>query len=156
MQKIEMVAATSELGLDRKNSDLFTSIETQQSAALMVDAYEGTVDWQPGDTQAVAADEIENTIAGKYGHFISNASLAIVDESALPIAEIVCAVLDDQATILFVYTAKQHKCQGLAEQLIRQAAFELAKLEHETVRLFVTTSNPAISLYRRLGFKVRS
>jgi ribosomal protein S18 acetylase RimI-like enzyme len=128
-------------------------IEVSHSASLMVDAYRGTVDWQEGDDQDVAKAELEKVFANNYGLFLESASLCIVDDADKPLAQIACSLIDSEPTILFVYTASKFKRQGLAERLIRQAAFELHRLGYETVSLYVTHQNPALNLYERLGFE---
>ncbi len=46
------------------------SVSFESLAALMVDAYQGTVDWQDGDDEGVAEAEIRGTLNGKYGSFL--------------------------------------------------------------------------------------
>ena len=147
-----MTAHTVELA--RRTADLepFAGIPTQQSAQLMVDAYRDTVDWEDGDDEVIAKAEIEKTISGGYGEFLSWASFAVV-RGGQPVAQIALSNLDGVPTILFVYTAKSYQKQGLGETLIRAAAFELHERGFDQIQLFVTDTNPALALYERLGFQ---
>lgn len=151
--KIRMTASTSDLMQDAGVWHRLSKIDTDESAALMVDAYQGTVDWQEGDNADVARAELENVFSNKYGQFLDSASLCVVDDLGAAKSQIACCLIEDEPTILLVYTATKFKRQGLAEQLIRQAAYELHRLGYETVSLYVTDQNPALNLYVRLGFK---
>lgn len=148
-----MMASTFDLMHNVSEMRPLAAIEISRSAALMVDAYRGTVDWQEGDDEDVAKAELENVFSNNYGLFLESASLCIVGDADKPLAQIACSLIDSEPTILFVYTASRFKRQGLAERLIRQAAFELQQLGYETVSLYVTDQNPALNLYERLGFK---
>ena len=148
-----MTAATSDLMQDAGVWQRLSKIDTDESAALMVDAYHGTVDWQAGDNEHVAKAELENVFSNKYGQFLDSASLCVVDDLGAAKAQIACCLNENEPTILFVYTASKFKRQGLAERLIRQAAYELHRLGYESVSLYVTAQNPALNLYERLGFK---
>ncbi len=122
-------------------------------AELMVDAYRGTVDWEEGDDAEVALVEIGSTIDGKYGTFIDAASGVAVDLLGNPIAAILVAMLEERPTILFVFTAKAAAKRGLASSLIANSAAALVKMKQQQIFLYVSTENPALSLYEQLGFK---
>lgn len=147
-----MTASTNVIAVADEMVRSFESFSIEQSAALLVDAYRNTIDWQEGDDEATAFEEMTATVAGKYGEFLNKASHGIADGQGQPIAQIVCSLIDSNPTILFVYTAGEHKKRGLAERLIRHAAFELERLGHPIVSLYVTEANPAMRLYERLGF----
>ena len=153
MTKLLLTAYTAKLARGTVDLDSFAGIPSHQSAQLMVDASRDTVDWEDGDDEAVAQAEIEKTIAGGYGEFLGWASFSIVRERQ-PVAQIALSNLDEVPTILFVYTAKAHQNQGLAETLIRAAAFELHERGFDQIQLFVTDTNPARALYERLGFEL--
>lgn len=118
----------------------------------MVDAYEGTVDWEPGDDESVAASEIRSTIAGSYGSFLEEASGVLTDKQGSPVSALFAAVNQDRPTILFVYTAKKHSGIGLASRLIRNATFQISRMGFTEISLFVSPQNPAKRLYEKLGF----
>ncbi len=129
-----------------------SSVSVESLAALMVDAYRGTVDWEDGDDESVAEAEIRATLAGKYGPILSTASGVIVNEDGSPISAMFVSNLDGLATILFVYTSKNQAGRGMASMLIRNAAYRLNEMGFERVSLFVSDDNPARSLYGKLGF----
>ncbi len=153
MTKLRMVASVTSLALADSSLVTFNSVDARLSAALMVDAYRGTIDWQDGDDESVALAEIESTLAGEYGPFIEAASLAALDEAGQPVSELACSLFEGLPTILFVYTATARKGTGLATRLIRASAAALTELGHQEVALFVTAGNPAQGLYERLGFR---
>ena len=153
MTKLRMACQTKDLTWTGDNLEGFTEFDPSISASLMVDAYSDTVDWEDGDDEAVAQAEIEKTIAGKYGEFLDWASFSITKEGR-PAAQIAVSKLDGVATILFVYTGKAHQKQGFAENLIRASARALQERGFDQIQLFVTDTNPARALYKRLGFEV--
>jgi ribosomal protein S18 acetylase RimI-like enzyme len=128
------------------------SVPVESLAALMVDAYQGTVDWEDGDDVGVAEAEIRGTLDGKYGSFLSTASGVIVNEVGNPISAVFVSNLEGLATILFVYTSKNQAGRGMASKLIRNAAYRLNQMGFEEVSLYVSDDNPARSLYENLGF----
>ena len=146
-----MVANCAGIGMADQVSPC-TSVSVESLANLMVDAYRGTVDWEDGDDEAVAEQEIRATLDGKYGSFVSNASGVIVDEIGNPISALFVSNLDGLATILFVYTSKNVAGRGMASKLIRNAGYRLNEMGIEVVSLFVSEENPARSLYEKLGF----
>ena len=154
MSKLRMVAELAQLAVPAVNLTSLEQIPLSKSAALMVDAYQGTVDWSEGDDELVAEHELKQAISGGYGQYLASASLAKVDERGEPLAEIACALIASIPTILFVFTAKSHKRRGHAEALIRAAAFELQRTGYKQVALYVTDSNPALRIYQRLGFEL--
>ena len=129
-----------------------SSVSIDALATLMVDAYQGTVDWEEGDDAEVAALEIRATIAGKYGSLIDSASGAILGEFGQPVSALFASNFDGRATILFVFTSKSASGLGYATKLIGNAAHEMAQLGIKEVFLYVSPSNPARGLYEHLGF----
>lgn len=129
-----------------------TEHKVHDLAQLMVDAYKGTTDWEEGDDESVAAAEIQKTLDGDYGTFLESASGVIADSNGRPISALFTSVLNGNATVIFVFTAKQHAGLGHASRLIRNAAFELISEGFETIELYVSEENPAKRLYERLGF----
>ena len=150
--KLRLSANTRDLAKESTLVVPFLEVPLAESAKLMVRAYEGTVDWEEGDNEEVALDELHNVIAGKYGEFIDRASFAIRSEEKETVAEVICSLLDGIPTILFIFTAPSHQGKGLAEALIRSAAHAADQQGYQRLQLFVTASNPAVNLYHRLGF----
>lgn len=128
------------------------AVSVESLATLMVEAYQGTVDWEDGDDEGVAEAEIRGTLDGKYGSFLSTASGVIVNEVGNPISAVFVSNLEGLATILFVYTSKNQAGRGMASKLIRNAAYRLNQMGFEEVSLYVSDDNPVRSLYEKLGF----
>ncbi|MEN9711586.1 MAG: hypothetical protein RL441_1578, partial [Actinomycetota bacterium] len=72
MTKLEMILDLREATVDvQPIAAAFTTIafdETslQESSTLMVRAYRDTIDWEPGDNEAVAESEISATLQNAY------------------------------------------------------------------------------------------
>lgn len=155
MPKLQLFASTRDLAGPTVGQD-FHSVSASALAALMVDAYRDTVDWEDGDDESVALQEILATASGRYGTFVAAASKVIVDESGAPISAILVTMFEDAPTIMFVFTAKGHSRRGHAESLIRTAANELLSVGQQELALFVSSGNPAVNWYQRLGFRAKS
>ena len=155
MGKVFMLANCSDLAEHLQVAPV-SAFDQRQIARLMVDAYEGTTDWDDGDDENVALAEIEATVQGKYGKFDEQASGVIADSSGNPVAAIIVSFFENRPTILFVFTGKDHLRQGYASALIRNAANVLLQRGIPEIALFVSLDNPARLLYRRLGFKEQS
>lgn len=130
----------------------FLNTELSLSAELMVDAYRDTTDWEEGDGVETARVEITTATNNGYGQFIPEASLSWLDENGNPIGQIVCALEAENPIVLFVYTAARWKGQGIASSLISIASLKLAILGYTSLSLYVTSTNPAVELYTKLGF----
>ena len=147
-----MIAPLAPLASPGEGLLSFDEVPIAMSAALLVDAYRGTVDWSEGDDEVVAQQELATATSGHYGQYLPEASFSVVDETGEPMAQILCCLIDSTPTILFVYTAAVHKGQGHAAKLIRAAAWRLEQAGYQQLALYVTDSNPALSLYEKLGF----
>jgi ribosomal protein S18 acetylase RimI-like enzyme len=150
--KIKMTAATAQLAAASSDVEPFDTDDVTTAAALMVDSYRGTVDWEDGDDESVAAAEIRNTIAGDYGTFLPTASLQ-VRAGGVVASQIVCTLFEDEPLITFAYTHPDFAGRGLATTLIRAAAHSLDQQGFAHLVLYVTDSNPAVELYEKLGFR---
>ncbi len=151
MSKVLMSAKCESLGRPGTVSPI-ASVAVEALARLMVEAYEGTADWEEGDDAEVAAAEIRATFAGEYGAFNDSASAVIFGDSGEPVSALFISNFEGRATILFVYTAKSASGRGYATALIRNAAYHLDLVGVEEVFLYVSSSNPAGKLYEKLGF----
>jgi ribosomal protein S18 acetylase RimI-like enzyme len=152
MTKVLMSATCSDISVPADVAQI-SAFSVDSLAQLMVDAYEGTVDWEDGDDEHIAAAEIRATVEGDYGDFVSAASGVILNGDGQPASALFVSNFEGRATILFVYTSKQCAGRGLASSLIRNAAFELESLGINQVYLYVSDLNPARSVYEKLGFK---
>jgi len=110
------------------------------------------------DGFASAADaltEARDTLAGKWGPIIWEASLLGITER-LPVAASVI-LRDDayelQPLLAFLVTDPAHQRQGLGQQLLEQALKRLDAVCVHELHLAVTPGNRACGLYQRLGFQ---
>lgn len=122
-------------------------------AALMLDAYQGTVD-DEGEDLEQARGEVKGLLAGVYGPFDWTSS-----EVTLRDGEIVNATLvtehKGRRLIAFSLTAKAWQRQGLARSGIVRVMHRLREAGIKEVWLAVTAGNdPAERLYQSLGFVV--
>jgi ribosomal protein S18 acetylase RimI-like enzyme len=121
--------------------------------ALMLASYRGTVD-DEGETEADAVAEVERTLSGEYGPFLSGCSFGVDDADRIVGASLV-TLWEGQpiSTYLVVHPDLQHR--GLGTFLMATSGNALMRAEYTHVNLFVTEANvPAVSLYRKLGFRV--
>jgi len=126
-------------------------------AALMLDAYRGTVDYD-GESLEDALREIDHTLSGSYGRFLSGCSFVLDGEGGLSAASLVVLLNegrnDETPLLAFTMTRKRDQRRGLASALILRSAASLSQLGHSRFSLVVTADNvPARRLYDRLGFK---
>lgn len=121
-------------------------------AALMLDAYRGTIDFDGDETLEDAVQEVDGVLAGCAGPALLSASYVALAGTALASATLV-TLAQGQPLLAYVYTASRWKNRGLAGALIQMSMNALARQGHTTLRLAVTAGNaPAEHLYRRLGF----
>lgn len=149
-----MMAKCRDLAVSVPNGpvEAFDFFTQEALSELMVDAYRGTTDWEDGDDESAALAEIRAALRGEYGPFLDYASGCIKTDSGEPASAIVVALFERRPTILFLFTANEHSGKGYAATLIQNAARKLLAEGHEEISLFVSPGNPAIRLYKGLGF----
>ncbi len=130
----------------------FTSLDIDSAANLMVDSYRGTTDWEEGDSEEVARDEILNFLQGGYGEPLLGASFTAFDHNGIPVSQMATSLVEGEPTILFIYTHPLYKGQGAASFLISAGGRALLKAGYPRLNLYVSEENPALNLYQRLGF----
>lgn len=120
---------------------------------MMWAAFRGSSD-DEFDTVADAEAEVFQTLDGKWGPFLAEASLVAV--LASEVVSAVLLVLDDahdRAPLLaFAVTAPERQGQGLGGWLIENAVRSLDALGITELHLAVAPMNRALRLYERLGF----
>ena len=133
-------------------------IERSDAAALgelMLAAYRGTVD-DEGETLEDAVSEVEGVLDGSYGPFSADASFVVEGDHRLVGASLV-AIWDWESRPLLLYLVVRPDAQhrGIGTSLLLQTGNALAAGGHPELDLFVTEANePAVGLYRKLGFEV--
>ena len=121
---------------------------------LLYDAYKGTIDDEGDDINAAIA-EAQETLQGRYGNVILDASFAAFAESSDDFASITLVSEYPKANPLLAYAAThpQHQKRGLSTQLIRKSLAALKAAKVERLHLVVTKENvQAVRIYQRLGF----
>jgi GNAT superfamily N-acetyltransferase len=128
-------------------------------AALMLDAYRGTVDYDD-ESLDDALREIGHVFSGSYGRFLPDCSFVVADEAELSSACLVTLLNegkpDETPLLAFAMTRKRDQRRGLASALMLRSAAALSGLGYSRLSLAVTADNsPARRVYDRLGFKPR-
>ncbi|WP_268240028.1 GNAT family N-acetyltransferase [Deinococcus humi] len=125
-------------------------------AALMLDAYRGTVDFEEDATLEDARAELQRLMQGEYGTPLLGASRVAVLNG-----RVVGAVLltrwgpEAFPFVAFTMTAAAFKGQGIALGAMEAVIAGLSAAGEDCLQLVVTTANtPAVRLYKRLGFQV--
>ena len=114
-------------------------------------AYRGSVD-DNGEHEAWHVADLTSALADEYGRLMTPVSKAVPAGDEL-IAAAVFTWWDDLPLLAFCLTHPDHQGRGLATRLVTHAARELAAEGHEAMHLAVTETNPARTLYERLGFR---
>jgi ribosomal protein S18 acetylase RimI-like enzyme len=120
-------------------------------AALMLDAYRGTVDFED-ETLDQAIAEIERTFGGGYGRFMPECS-RVVERNGQIVSATLLTRWQDRPFVAFTMTASAWKRQGLARACMINAMQDLYESGEEKLSLVVTVANTAAhELYHSLGF----
>jgi ribosomal protein S18 acetylase RimI-like enzyme len=121
--------------------------------ALMLAAYRGTVD-DEGESEADAIAEVERTLAGDYGPWLEDCSFAVDEGSRIEGASMV-TLWEGDPFLTYVVVHPDMKRRGLGTFLMTTSGNALAAAGYSQLDLFVTEENePAVSLYRKLDFRV--
>lgn len=119
---------------------------------LMKRAYKGTID-DEGETLDQCIQEIRDTVAGKYGPFLKDASFIACFEDRIVSASLV-TMWQGKPLLAYSMTDPDYQRRGLAGSLIKMSLNTLADAGISELFLVVTVGNPAQNLYSRLGFEV--
>ena len=95
--------------------------------------------------------ELEGTLDGKYGEFNWAASL-VAEVGTTPISSSLVTTWQRFPLLAFTFTLPEWQRRGVGNQLISKSAELLGEQGFRELRLVVTRTNPAIHLYRKLGF----
>lgn len=129
-----------------------TPADAAELAALMLDAYRGTIDFDGSETLDVARDEVRGYLAGSSGAPLLEHSRVAIDGDRMVSAALV-SEFEGNPLLAYVFTAADHKGRGLGEGLTRMVMHSLAGAGEARLHLWVTAGNtPAERIYERLGF----
>ena len=131
-------------------------VERSDAAALgelMLAAYRGTAD-DEGETLEDAVGEVEQVFDGSYGPFASDASFVAEGDDG-PIGASLVAIAEPRPILLYLVVRPEAKRRGVGTALLLQSGNALLAAGRPELDLFVTEANePAVALYRKLGFEV--
>ena len=129
------------------------SAEAATIGELMLAAYRGTVD-DEGESLEDAVAEVERVFEGAYGPFVFEASF-VVDDEGDPVGASLVALWESRPLLLYLVVRPEMKRRGIGTFLLARTGNALLAAGHPELDLFVTEANqPAVSLYRKLGFRV--
>ncbi len=138
----------------------WTELRQEETARLIVAAYQGHVDSQINDQYRTAAGArrfLMNIV--QYpgcGTFYGPASWAAVSRGELAGVSLASLVAPDVGHITQVCVSQAARGTGLGYELVRQSLISLAAHGCQSVSLTVTQSNKtAVRLYERMGFTNR-
>jgi len=137
-------------------------ISLQDSSALgklMYVAYHGTID-DEGETPEEALQEIESTLAGKYGPPLTACSFLVEGHGRVLGASVLSDWTDErtgrkQPLLSFLMTHPDAKGEGMATFLLKKSINALLAQGEKELVLFVTVGNDvAQHIYQQLGFQI--
>jgi len=119
---------------------------------VLLAAYRGTVD-DDGEDESDAIGEVEQTVEGQYGPFLPEASFVAEDGDPIVGASLV-TLFESRPFLAYVVVHPDAQRRGLASRLIAAGGNALLAAGHTELDLLVTEANePAVALYRHLGFE---
>lgn len=145
------------LPVELPSARVITKEDAKILGELMYLAYQGAVDYD-GETLEQSTAEVEETLKGKYGPIIWEASFVVMDGDRAASAIVFVDFPKEKMPLLaFTMTRPESKGQGLSRKLITLSLRELEKMGIGECCLVVTEGNqPAQGLYERLGFQYKS
>jgi ribosomal protein S18 acetylase RimI-like enzyme len=120
---------------------------------LMLAAYRRTVD-DEGETLPDATAEVDRVLGGHYGSFLSDCSF-LVEEAERIVGASMVTLWEKRPLLAFVFVHPDLQRRGLGTFLIGATGNALLAAGYSDLDLLVTEENePAVALYRKLGFEV--
>jgi GNAT superfamily N-acetyltransferase len=122
-------------------------------AALMLDAYRGTIDADGSETLQDARSEVGGYFAAKSGEPMLEHSYLALDSDRL-VGAILVSRFNDIPLLAYAMTAPSHKGRGVATGLTQRSLASLRGAGDRQMHLWVTEGNAdAEHIYERLGFR---
>jgi ribosomal protein S18 acetylase RimI-like enzyme len=135
------------------------SDDVRALGALMLAAYRGTVDDEyESETDAVAiavaVAEVEQTLGGGYGPLLDDASF-VVEEGGRIVGASMTTLFGSDPFLTYLVVDPEMQRRGIGTFLVAASGNALLSTGYARLDLFVTEANePAVNLYRKLGFRV--
>lgn len=125
--------------------------DTGELAALMLDAYQGSVD-DDGETIEDALKEVESYFAKKSGKLLLDFSYVCLIDGEIQSA-VLLSLWQKTPLLAYVMTRSDWKGRGLAGRLLRLALAGLSNAGFRSAEAYVTEGNiPSERLLASLGF----
>lgn len=119
---------------------------------LMDNAYRDTVDHE-GETLDQCLQEMQETLSGKYGALITEASFVATHQEKL-VSAVLVTEWKGLPLVAYSMTHKSFQGRGLGKHLLRRAISGLSRTKWRELYLVVTDANtPAIRVYEKVGFQ---
>jgi ribosomal protein S18 acetylase RimI-like enzyme len=129
------------------------SSDVRVLGTLMLAAYRGTVD-DEGESLVEATAEVERTVAGEYGPFLADCSF-VADDGWRIVGACMVTMWEGHPLLAHTIVHPDMKRRGVGTFLLAATGNALLAAGHSELDLFVTEENePAVNLYRKLGFRV--
>ena len=130
-----------------------TADDLDALAALMLDAYRGTIDADGSETLEDAGNEVRGYFGAKSGEPMLQHSYLALDGDRV-VSVVLVSRFDGIPLLAYAMTATSHKGHGLATELTRLALQSLRDAGDRQMQLWVTAGNAdAEHIYERLGFR---
>lgn len=154
---VTLIAKTTPLERELKiHSRTVQETDTPRLGELFFTAYDSDV---VGDSLDAAMADMKDSLAGKYGPFLPEASHVALDDDGKIIAAVLVvehAVGNDTPDTPFIielFTDREHRRRGLAEDLVLATMDTLFNDGRSDVALRVkSTNSAALALYLSLDF----
>ena len=130
-----------------------TADDTEAFAALMLDAYLGTVDADGSETLDDARTEVNAYFSAANGEPMLEHSFVALDRE-VPISAVLVSRYEGMPLIAYAMTAADRKRMGLATSLTARSLASLHAAGERHAHLWVTPGNASAErIYERLGFR---
>ena len=119
----------------------------------MLVAYRGTVD-DEGESEPDAIAEVERTMGGEYGPLLDDCSFVVEDRERI-VGASMTTLFDSDPFLTYLVVDPEMQRRGIGTFLVAASGNALLSAGYARLDLFVTEANePAVNLYRKLGFRV--
>jgi len=109
------------------------------------------VDWPPAEKETFLAMQFD-VQTRYYDEHYADADFSVIERGGEPIGRIYLQSRDDEIRIVDIALLPEHRGSGIGGRLLRRVLDEAAA-SGKAVRIHVERNNPALRLYRRLGFR---